>query len=383
MKALHLFDNGKWTGPAEPALNLCAALRDAGVETHFACCPHTGASINKVAETARSRGLEPILRFYLSKHRHPLKNMWDIFALRRFIREEGFDLVHTHLDNGHCIAARATVGLNVPVVRSSYEGLGLSQTWRRRQLLARTAFLIEPGHTALEHDVRTYGYPRERTAVVSGAVDLGRFDPARETPAARPWLGVPDDAYVVGIVARLQRHRRYEDFWAAVRRTVDALPETRIIVVGRGTYQRSVGMEPVEAHGLGDHVHFAGFVEGDNYVGVLKAFDVNVFLVPGSDGTCRAVREAMAMGKPCVVSNRGMLPELVRHGEDGYVCDGSPDGLFGHLAELGRDAGVRSRMAANARQRALDEFSLEQQAQAVLAVYNSINQPSAAPAAIG
>ena len=42
MRVLHLFSNAKWTGPAEPALNLCVALRRYGVDADFACAPDAG-----------------------------------------------------------------------------------------------------------------------------------------------------------------------------------------------------------------------------------------------------------------------------------------------------------------------------------------------------
>ena len=57
LRVLHLFSNSKWTGPAEPALNLCIGLRALGVHADFACAPNAGASVNKVAETARDRVL--------------------------------------------------------------------------------------------------------------------------------------------------------------------------------------------------------------------------------------------------------------------------------------------------------------------------------------
>ena len=37
MRALHLFSNWKWTGPAELAVNICLGLRGAGVDARFAC----------------------------------------------------------------------------------------------------------------------------------------------------------------------------------------------------------------------------------------------------------------------------------------------------------------------------------------------------------
>ena len=58
----------------------------------------------------------------------------------------------------------------------------------------------------------------------------------------------------------------------------------------------------------------------EDYFSVIAAFDLFVMMRAGSDGTARALREVMAMGKPAIVSDRGMLPELVRDGYNGYVA---------------------------------------------------------------
>ena len=83
MRVLHLFANWKWTGPAEPAVALAAALSGRGHEVHFACGREVGTLPNDVANEARSRGLSPILDFRLGKHRHPIYDSMDRRALRR------------------------------------------------------------------------------------------------------------------------------------------------------------------------------------------------------------------------------------------------------------------------------------------------------------
>ena len=372
MKVLHLFSNAKWTGPAEPALNLCVALRREGVEADFACAPDAGASLNKVVETARDRGLEPVLRFHLSKHRNPLLNVRDTLKLQAFLRQSRYDLLHCHLDNDHRIAAPAAKRLGIPVVRSSYSGEGFPAKRGTAKLLQGAARLVEPSERALEKDRESFGLPAARLVVVPNAVDTERFEPGREVPDGRRWLGIGPDAFVVGIVARMQTHRRYEDFFAAVNRLVEKRGNVHVVVVGRGTKQEQVGFRPVRDLGLEGRVHFPGFIDGENYVGMLKAFDVKVFLVPGSDGTCRAVREAMAMGKPAVVADRGMLAEIVDHEANGLVCDGTAEGLFGALDRLAGDRAWRRGLGAAAREKALRVFSLGAQARAVKAVYESI-----------
>lgn len=372
MRVLHLFSNAKFTGPAELALNLCVTLRARGVRAELAFPNLPEGRPHTLLETARDRGIEPLLQFRLNKHEHPISNFLDVRALLRYLRENRYALIHCHLDNDHRIAIRAARPLGVPVVRSSYEGLGFANPRRHAPLLSATAYLFEPSQRALDHDRETYGYPVESMQVVSGAVDVGRFDPCRELPDGRRWLHIPPDAFVVGIVARMQTHRRYEDFFRAIRLLNDAGINAHAIVVGRGTHQESVGKAPVRDLGLDEKVHFPGYVSGENYVGMVKAFDTKVFLVPGSDGTCRAVREAMAMAKPAVVSDRGMLPEIVEHGVDGFVCDGTPQALFDALSALANDRALRRRMGAAAREKAVTTFSLDAQADGVLRGYETV-----------
>ena len=372
MRVLHLFSNCKWTGPAEPALNLCRALRDAGVETEFACAPDAGKSVNRVVASARERAIEPILQFHLRKHRHPWYNFQDVRRLRRYLAEHPFDIVHCHLDNDHEIAARALQGSTTPLVRSSYEGTGLERNIRRQRMLARTTTLLEPSEMARLHDIAAFGLAPDRTVVVPGAIDIARFDPTRALPDAWQKLGITPDVFVIGIVARMQTHRHFEDLLLAVRRVVDSLPETRLVIVGRGTHQEKVAMGPARRLGLDRHVIFTGYIEGDEFVGAIRAMDVGVYLVPGSDGTCRAARELLAMGKPVVVAERGMLKEIVPDGEAGIVTDGSVEGLAEALLALGRDLEKRKALAGGARRLAETRYALGPQAAQVKGIYEGI-----------
>ena len=111
---------------------------------------------------------------------------------------------------------------------------------------------------------------------------------------------------------------------------------------------------------------------GDNYIGMLRAFDVKVYLVPGSDGTCRAVREAMAMAKPVIAADRGMLREIVDNGRTGIVCDGTAKGLLAALRRMSENPEETRAMGKAGREKAERLFSLDAQARAVLGVYESV-----------
>jgi glycosyltransferase involved in cell wall biosynthesis len=171
----------------------------------------------------------------------------------------------------------------------------------------------------------------------------------------------------------MHRHRRFDLLLDAVQRASKEVPSLRLFVVGRGTHQEEVARRPAARMGLGGRVVFGGYRAGD-YVDALATIDFKVFLVPGSDGSCRAVREAMAMGKPVIATKRGMLPEIVIDGETGLLVDETPEALSHALVRLSQDADLRRRLGAAARTRALVRFSLDEQASAVESFYERLRE---------
>jgi glycosyltransferase involved in cell wall biosynthesis len=123
--------------------------------------------------------------------------------------------------------------------------------------------------------------------------------------------------------------------------------------------------------GVADRIVFAGY-RTDDYVSVLGAMDFMVYLVPGSDGSCRAAREAMAIGKPVIAARRGLLPELVEDGLCGLVIDDTPRNLAEAILRLAEDAELRRRLGSAAARKAAEKFRIETQVEAVLALYRAL-----------
>ena len=110
----------------------------------------------------------------------------------------------------------------------------------------------------------------------------------------------------------------------------------------------------------------------DDYIDTLACMDVFVLLTPGSDGTARALREAMAMAKPVVVTTKGMLPELVQDGVTGFVAQNTPQSLYQALLPLVKDERLRTTIGRNAHETAHKEFRLEHQAEQVEVFYQKM-----------
>jgi len=372
VRVLHLFSNWKWTGPAEPAVHACLGLLGHGVDARFAC--GRAGHPDTIQRRAAARGLEPVLPdLWLTKHRTIFKARDDIRRLRAYVAEEGIRILHAHLPHAHRIAVQVAKRLDgVRVVRTVYRGDRYPPARWQSRLLARTDGCCLVAARVREDLLRSYAYPKERALQFDTAIDLDRFSPGRALPDLRAELQLEPDAFVVGIVARMQRHRRFEMLLEALRRAHAELPSLRAVVIGRGTNQVEVAKAPAAALGLADVVRFPGYLDGARYVGALAALDVKVFLVPGTDGSCRAVREAQAMALPIVATRRGMLEEMVTGGEDGLLIDDEPASLAAALVRLGRDPALRRAMGGAARQRARTRYDIAHVAKTLLGFYRRL-----------
>jgi len=360
-------------------LRLALALRARGHEVSLAAPEPPPGAGRSLAEEARAAGLAPDLTLARARGVRPLRDRNDVAALRRLAQERGVDVVHAWHTRDHVLALRALRP------RRQRGASALVRSWRRFEAPAATPWnrwLLGPGADAV-----VAVSPRSAEALrrlrggrpvagVLGAVDLARFRPAAPAElaarsATRAALGLPEKALVVGIVARVQPHRRFDLLLAAAQRLFEREADARLLVVGRGTRRAEVAEEPAQRLGIAPRVVFAGYRRED-YLAVLRAIDVFTFLVPGSDGTCRALLEAQACGIPAVTTRRAALPELIEDGRTGTLVDEDPQALADAWLAWLRDDARRAAAGAAAAERAQRLFAPERFAHEVEAIYQAV-----------
>jgi glycosyltransferase involved in cell wall biosynthesis len=372
MKILHATADWKWTGPAEPMLNAVLGLLARGHTVDVVCPASPPGYSGALAERCRERGVQPEFLFERRRGYRPVRDRVEVRRLREKIRDEGYDLVHVHHTRDHLLAWRAMRSLDTPLVVSWHGGSPLPRaSWHRVRLGRRMA----PGLVVLSERIaestRRLGGAGGCVAVIPGAVDTEQFCPLPRSEELLRELGLAPTQRVLGVVARLQPHRRFDlllDAFALARR---AAPDLRLLVVGRGTRARQVLEEPVEALGLEEAVVRAGYRRHD-YREVLSLMDALVFLVPGSDGSCRAVLEAMAMEIPTITTRRGILPETVADGETGSLVEETPGALAEAMLDVWQNPEAWAVRGKAARRQALARHTPGAQAERLERFYRGV-----------
>ena len=353
------------------------ALRLRGHQVSLVCPEAANTREPGLAVMARQRGIENHLDLMRARGVRWWRDSRDTSRLRALISDAAIDVVHTWHTRDHVLAWRAVrgqrSGSRPAVVRSLAAAEQLSGTpWNRLLFGSGCDGLLCAGERAVEQNERLRaGRP---ISAWLGAVALERFAPGAHEPAdlrsLRRSLGLEDSSPggVIGVVARVQRHRRFDLLLRAMKELVVTHPGARLLVVGRGTHLESIARRPAAELDLGDHVVFAGYRRED-YAAVLATIDVLTFLVPGSDGTCRAALEAAASGVPCVATGRGILPEIVLHGETGVIVEEDPAALAAVWRRLLDDGEERRRLGEAARRRAETAFASERAAERMEQLY--------------
>ena len=374
MRILHVTSDWKWTGPAAPMLQLLLAQRARGCIAELACPEDPSGRPDSLPQQARAAGVEPVLELSRARGAIWWRDTTDARRLEGLLGERPFDVVHTWHTRDHVIAVRATAERRrngaTRLIRSHRGAESIARLPWNAWLFGRaTDGLLCVSPRAGERNARLRGGLPVLGAF--GAVDLERFAPRPPDPAPRASLGLLPEHLVIGITARVQRHRRFDLLLEAMAQVARALPEARLLVVGRGTHLEQTARRPAARLGIADRVIFAGYRFAD-YPDILRASDVFTLLVPGSDGSCRALLEAAACGIPAVTTGLGTLPEIVSHGETGFVVEAEPDRLAAAWRLLLENAALRRTFGEAARRRAERCFSPERLAEQVEGLYRAV-----------
>lgn len=371
MRILHLLSNWKWTERAEPAADLALAQSRLGQDVVFACDRAPRGS-EGVADHAKRKGLPRVVSTALPKHLRPLTTMRDAARLRELVHDFEPDVVHCHMPNAHLLAALATRGAGgPPLVRSVYEPELNETSFRDRLLMRRCMHGLVVLSDSARQEATRLGLRPESIEVAVPGVDLERFSPERELEHGRGRFGLGESDFVVGVVSRIRASRRLDIPLYAMSELAPVHAQLRLLIVGRGggSAVGEVVTEPSRELGIADRIVLAGYCGGDDLVAAYRAMDVLVYPMPGTDKSCRTVREAMASGVPVIAPSIGFLPQLVTDGRDGRLIDLSADGLCGALRELVGDPEAVRRMSVNARETARTRFDPSAQAKRTLELY--------------
>jgi glycosyltransferase involved in cell wall biosynthesis len=211
--------------------------------------------------------------------------------------------------------------------------------------------------SADEHEVRM-GYRSSKRVILPNGFDTDTFRPSPEARSAlRKFLGLAEDALLIGLVARYHPIKDHRTFLHAAALVKAICPAARFVLAGEHVDASNPDLAALLVqYGVTHEVHLIG--PRDDVHAVSAALDIQV-CSSSSEGFPNVIGEAMSCGVPCVVTDVGDCAYVVA--DTGVtVPPRNPQALAAgitRLIEIGPDK--RAELGARARERAIDKFSLE------------------------
>ena len=348
-----------------------------GVEVHLITGPTTGPEGSLESEFA---GAPEVLTRVpeLVRPVHPWKDWLALRRLEKILREQKPGLVHTHSGKAGILGRLAARRAGVPVIIhhihgpsfGPFQGPLANLTFTAAERYAArvtTHFICSASAMTRLYLAAGIGRPEMYTRVFSG-FPVEPFLTATNDPALRRQLGLDQNHFVIGKIARLFKLKGHADLLAAFRKILPQIPQARLLLLGDGALRNEIEAQ-ARTPELAGKVIFTGLLppgEVPRYVGIMDCLAHLSY----REAISRALPQALAAGKPVVAYDFDGADEVCLAGETGFlVRTGEVDSVARRLLQLAGDAPLRERLGARGREFVRENFAVEKMVDALYHLY--------------
>jgi len=294
--------------------------------------------------------------------------------LRDIIRRERVTVIHAHQYSPMVYAVLASWAMrHVRVVFTEHgRNYPEQRRWKRELVnpfLARGLDRIVAISASTRGSMMEYDrLPGDRIRVIHNGVNPEHARGSADVSAKRRELGIPEGHAVVGTATRFEPVKNLPLLLHAFRTVLTARPNTCLVLAGAGSLEREL-RDLARTLEMETRVHFIGLRHDlPDIYGVMDVF----VLSSHTEGISIALLEAMANGVPAVVTAVGGNPEVVLHGETGFVVPAGDDGAMAERVLSLLDNPQRGgEIGRNGMRRVEKRFSFDRMMAEYLALYGA------------
>lgn len=293
---------------------------------------------------------------------HPPYSLALTVAMHNATVQHGLDLIHAHYAVPHATSAwiaKEMVGRKDFAVVTTLHGTDITLIGQDPSYQSITQFSIQKsdGLTAVSDYLRRetvehFDIEAARIEVIPNFVDLALYKRDAH-PCHRSRLS-EEGEHIVMHISNFRAVKRVDDVVRVFARISRALP-ARLVLIGDGP-ERGRVQQTADDEGVAGRVTFLG--KQESVAEILACADL--FVLPSASESFGLVAlEALSCGVPVIATRVGGVPEVVPHGEAGYLA---PVGAVDEMAERGieilKDRATWRRMSGTARV-AAERYSAE------------------------
>jgi len=363
VRVLHVVDNLNYGGMERIIAELVRRADRDRFELHVLAVTYLGHFAEGLEDVATLHVARPMSRFSIVRPA----------SLARDIRTIAPDVIHIH-SGVWFKAARAAAMAGVPRRVYTDHGRQHPDPWINRTIdrsaSARTHHVVAVSDALRDH-MRSFVADPRRLTVVRNGVDTEHFAPRQSDRSLHTELGLDADTPIIGSVGRLEPVKGYEvaiEAFAKLLADWSEGPAPALVLIGDGSERQRLESD-ARRLGIADHVFFRGWrTDIERHLAEFDLFTMSSH----SEGTSVSLLEAMSSGLCPVVTrvggNAAVLGEPLAHR---LVPPADPDALAAAWRDALTNPDDRACDARRARQRVLDDYSLDAMVRAYESLYDA------------
>jgi glycosyltransferase involved in cell wall biosynthesis len=311
-------------GAQENTLYLAEKFNDENYYSEIAC-GKTAKEFGSLEEIAGKAGIRITIVDGLSNDFRPIKYIGAILKLRKYIKENNFDIVHTHSSAAGILGRIAAKFAGAKIIVHTVHGWGFSEDMNffKKQiylLLERisakfTDKLISVSNDAVNVGLKNKIGDKNKYVIIRSGIPLEKFSRKINFEKTKKELNIPKNYSVVGTIGRLDEQKNPLDFVETARIVLHEKKNTVFVIVGDGPLRQKVENK-IKRLGIKENFRVLGFRNDVNEI--IHIFDVFV-LTSLWEGMPRVIVEAMAAKKPIVANDVGGVRDALKNGCNGFL----------------------------------------------------------------
>jgi len=357
IKLLHVVGNSEFGGIAPYIASLCKMAIQNGID------PHVMVNSPRVVEYFENLGIKVIQISGVDREINLFRDFEGLLKLTKYLRNQKYEIVHTHTSKGGSVGRAAAWLAKVPVVIHTTQGYAFQDYAKSRfmrfflHFLERLAtnwcdMIIAANESDRELAVRSGIALHNKIVTIKNCIDIESIDKRQND--IRSSFGISPNVNIVGVMARLSEQKGLEYFINALPRIFEVFPDTHVLIVGDGELLQGLNTQ-VSILDISSKVTFTGF--RTDWIEVLRVFDV--FVMPSLwEGLPITLLGAMATGKPIVATRiKGIIDVCSESKVAILVEPRDSKGLADGIMEFLGDRIISEEYGAAARANVVKEYS--------------------------
>jgi glycosyltransferase involved in cell wall biosynthesis len=290
---------------------------------------------------------------------NPFSDLAALRAICKVIRKGRYHIVHTHSSKAGVLGRLAARISGTPIIVHTIHGLAfheyqpwiVNRIWRTAEKICAPvtdSFITVCDVMAEKALAAGIGKPEKYRTIYSG-MELDWFLNAKfDSAQVRREFGIPDDAPVVGKIARLFPLKGHDQLMDAAPEIVKRVPHVRFFLIGDGILLEHLQRRARE-YGILDNFVFAGLIDRSRIPEMISAMDAVVH-TSLREGLARVLPQALAMGKPCISFDIDGAREVVIDNYTGFLVKAFDSlNLADRISRLLENEELRKKLGSNGR----------------------------------